>query len=122
MPGIISAGKLFLAQPPLYRISSKDLTLYATDDNHKDELIKNNFKSNQKIDISRFKGLGEMPSKQLKDTTMDINNRTLLKIDLLQDSIPKTFNFVDSVMGKNSEKRLQFIQDKVKANEVDFVE
>ena len=122
MPGIIAAGKLFLAQPPLYRISSKDITLYATDDEHKDKIIKNNFKSNQKIDISRFKGLGEMPSKQLKETTMDMNNRTLLKIDLLKENIPNTFTFVDSVMGKNPEKRLRFIQDKVKANEVNFVE
>ena len=122
MPGIIAAGKLFLAQPPLYRISSKDITLYATDDEHKDKIIKNNFKSNQKIDISRFKGLGEMPSKQLKETTMDMNNRTLLKIDLLKENIPNTFDFVDSVMGKNPEKRLRFIQDKVKANEVNFVE
>ena len=63
-----------------------------------------------------------MPSKQLKETTMDMNNRTLLKIDLLKENIPNTFDFVDSVMGKNPEKRLRFIQDKVKANEVNFVE
>jgi len=122
MPVLISAGKLFLAQPPLYRITSKDITIYANDDEHKDEIIKNNFKSNQKIEISRFKGLGEMPSKQLKETTMDSKNRTLLKINLISENIPHTFNFVDNVMGKNSEKRLQFIQEKVKANEVDYVE
>ena len=85
-------------------------------------ILKSNFKSNQKVDISRFKGLGEMPSKQLKETTMDINNRTLLKIDLENDNIPQAHDFVDSVMGKNSEKRLKFIQEKVKSNEVDFVE
>ena len=121
MPELIASGKLFLAQPPLYRITHKDVTIYASDDDHKDHLIKNNFKPNQKLDISRFKGLGEMPAKQLKETTMDSEKRTLIKIDLPNENIPQANNFVDNVMGKNSEKRLQFIQEKVKANEVEYI-
>ena len=91
-------------------------------DEDKDKIIKENFKQNTKVDVSRFKGLGEMPAKQLKDTTMDINNRTLIRVNLSRDIIPETALFVDNVMGKNPEKRLQFIKDKSQANEINFVD
>ncbi|PPR15210.1 MAG: DNA topoisomerase 4 subunit B [Alphaproteobacteria bacterium MarineAlpha9_Bin3] len=122
MIGLIEAGKLFLAQPPLYRITQKDVTFYAMTDTHKDKIINENFKTNAKIDVSRFKGLGEMPAKQLKETTMDINNRTLIRVNLSRNIIPETALFVDNVMGKNPEKRLQFIKEKSEANEINFVD
>tara|TARA_B100000809_G_C15133098_1_gene529303 strand:+ start:2230 stop:4188 length:1959 start_codon:yes stop_codon:yes gene_type:complete len=122
MKELVTAGKLYLAQPPLYRITQKDITFYAMNDEHKDEIIKKYFKSNNKLEISRFKGLGEMPAKQLKDTTMDVNNRILIRVNLPRDIIPETSIFVENVMGKNPEKRLQFIKDKVKANDINFVD
>jgi len=122
MKELVIAGCLYLAQPPLFRITQKDVTFYAMNDEHKDEIIKNNFKSNSKIEISRFKGLGEMPAKQLKVTTMDQNNRILIRVNLPRDIIPQTSIFVDDVMGKNPEKRLKFIKDKVKANDINFVD
>ncbi len=122
MIGLIEAGKLYLAQPPLYRITQKDRTFYAMTDDHKDKIIKENFKSNTKVDVSRFKGLGEMPARQLKETTMDINNRTLIRVNLNRNIIPETAVFVDNVMGKNPEKRLQFIKDKSQSNEINFVD
>ena len=122
MLGLVEAGKLYLAQPPLYRITQKDITFYAMTDEDKDNIIKENFKANTKVDVSRFKGLGEMPAKQLKETTMDINNRTLIRVNLTRNIIPETALFVDNVMGKNPEKRLQFIKDKSQANEIKFVD
>jgi len=122
MTELVAAGKLYLAQPPLYRITQKDTTFYAMNDDHKDEIIKKHFKSNSKVEVSRFKGLGEMPAKQLKETTMDRNNRILLRVKLPRNNIPETSLFVDNVMGKNAEKRLQFIKDKVQANEINFVD
>ena len=122
MKELVIAGSLYLAQPPLFRITQKDITFYAMNDEHKDEIIKKNFKSNSKVEISRFKGLGEMPAKQLKETTMDQNNRILIRVNLPRDIIPQTSIFVDEVMGKNPEKRLKFIKDKVKANDINFVD
>jgi topoisomerase-4 subunit B len=122
MKELVTAGKLYLAQPPLYRITQRDITFYAMNDEHKDEIIKKYFKSNNKLEISRFKGLGEMPAKQLKTTTMDVNNRILIRVNLPRDIIPETSIFVENVMGKNPEKRLQFIKEKVKANDINFVD
>ncbi|MCB1538926.1 MAG: DNA topoisomerase IV subunit B, partial [Alphaproteobacteria bacterium] len=82
MPGLIDAGALYLAQPPLYRLSAGGVTAYARDDAHKAQLEKTTFKGRTKIDVSRFKGLGEMPAQQLKETTMSPNTRTLLRVTL----------------------------------------
>ena len=71
MPGLIEKGHLFLALPPLYRLSQGGTVIYARDDRHKDELMKTTFTGKGKVEISRFKGLGEMPASQLKETTMD---------------------------------------------------
>jgi topoisomerase IV subunit B len=115
MAGLVEAGQLFLALPPLYRIIQANKTYYARDDDHKDELIKTKFKSNAKVDISRFKGLGEMPPAQLKETTMDPKSRILLRVSLPDyDDKPgtqKTASLVESLMGKKAEKRYQFIQE-----------
>ena len=75
IPGLIEKGHLFLALPPLYRLVQGGTALYARDDKHRDELLKKSFKKGARVDVSRFKGLGEMPSGQLRDTTMDPNKR-----------------------------------------------
>src|SRR6202008_2528893 len=82
MPGLIEKGHLFLAQPPLYRLTQGGTVIYARDDMHKDELMKTSFAGRGKVEISRFKGLGEMPATQLKETTMDRRRRTLLRVQV----------------------------------------
>lgn len=127
MPKLISAGKLYLAQPPLYRISQGDKTLYARDDKHKDDLIATQFNSRGRLDISRFKGLGEMMPAQLRETTMDPRRRSLLRVviappesDDLQE-IKETETLVESLMGRKPELRFQFIQENAKfVREVDI--
>ena len=79
MPKLIEHGHLYLAVPPLYRLTHGGKTFYARDDRHKDEMIKKEFHANAKVEIGRFKGLGEMMAAQLKETTMDPRKRTLLR-------------------------------------------
>lgn len=118
MPGLVESGRLFLALPPLYRLTQGGKTVYARDDAHKDELLETVFKSKSKVDVSRFKGLGEMPPAQLKETTMDPAKRTLMRVTLpdrkrddeLEDA-RNTANLVDALMGKKAEKRFDFIQE-----------
>jgi len=129
MPGLIDAGQLYLAQPPLYRISQGDQSMYARDDAHKDELLKTVFSGRGKIDISRFKGLGEMMPVQLRETTMDPKRRSLLRVvvTMLRDNdedrlseIKHTETLVESLMGRKPELRFQFIQENAKfARDVD---
>jgi len=111
MPHLISDGHLYLAQPPLYRISQGGKTLYAMDDTHKDKLMETEFKGRGKIEISRFKGLGEMPPAQLKETTMNPEKRTLLRIQIPMEEYGETVDRVDSLMGKKPELRFAFIQE-----------
>ncbi len=111
MPQIIQDGHLYLAQPPLYRISQGAKTLYAMDDAHKDKLIETEFKGRGKIDISRFKGLGEMPPAQLKETTMNPDNRTLLRVQIPMEEFGETSDRVECLMGKKPELRFGFIQE-----------
>jgi topoisomerase-4 subunit B len=92
MPRLIDNGHLYLAVPPLYRLSHGGKIFYARDDkHHKDALMKKEFHANAKVEVSRFKGLGEMMAAQLKETTMDPKKRTLLRVVLLEDErkIPK---------------------------------
>ena len=111
MPQLIHNGHLYLAVPPLYRISQGGKTLYARDDRHKDELLSKDFKGKGKIDIGRFKGLGEMLPAQLKETTMDPKNRTLLKVQIV-DMVPgETKDAVTRLMGNKPESRFEFIQE-----------
>ena len=113
MPDLVRNGCLFLAQPPLYRLAKGPKVAYARDDEHKDELMEGEFSGRGKVDISRFKGLGEMPPAQLKETTMDKTNRTLLRVTLPKDynEAQETSVLVDDLMGKNPEKRFNFIRD-----------
>ena len=110
MPQLISNGHLFLAVPPLYRISQGGKTMYARDDAHKDELLKTEFAGRGKVEIGRFKGLGEMMPAQLKETTMDPKYRTLLRVEVL-DSPEATSSTVDALMGTKPEARFRFIQE-----------
>jgi topoisomerase-4 subunit B len=121
IPKLIEDGHLFLAMPPLYRIVQGSKSEYARDDAHKDELMKKVFTGRGKIEVSRFKGLGEMPAKQLKETTMDPAKRTLLRITVPpnhsdDDKIERreTIRLVEDLMGKKPEKRFRFIQDNAK--------
>ncbi|HTY68952.1 MAG TPA: DNA topoisomerase IV subunit B [Alphaproteobacteria bacterium] len=118
MPQLIETGHLFLAMPPLYRLSSGGHVVYARDDKHKDELLKSEFKGNGKVEISRFKGLGEMPPANLKETTMDPGKRTLLRVEIPQKDEPKevkrTAKLVESLMGRKPELRLAYIQENAK--------
>jgi topoisomerase-4 subunit B len=111
MPGLIQAGRLYLAVPPLYRLSQGADVVYARDDAHKDALIKTNLTGRGKIDISRFKGLGEMPPAQLKETTMAPETRTLLRVTIPDAAVKETANRVEALMGRKPELRLQFIQE-----------
>lgn len=109
MKPLVEKGFVYLAQPPLYKLSSKNKTIYAKNDEEKDKLIKSAFKQSEKVDVSRFKGLGEMLPQQLRETTMNVQKRTLLKV-VLEEDISKTQSFVDDLMGKNAEYRFRFIQ------------
>jgi len=108
MPELITQGHLFLAMPPLYRLTQGAKTVYARDDADRDRLIKSEFKSS-KVDISRFKGLGEMMPAQLKETTMRPGHRTLIKVETAKGD--DTDELVEKLMGKKAELRFQFIQE-----------
>jgi len=111
MRGLIEGGHLYLAVPPLYRLSQGAKTLYARDDAHKDELLRSAFNGRGKVDIGRFKGLGEMLPRQLKETTMDPRVRTLLRVEIAEDE-KKTSKLVDQLMGNKPEARFRFIQER----------
>lgn len=111
MPDLIHQGHLYLAVPPLYRISQGGKVAYARDDIHKDELLKTEFTGKAKIEIGRFKGLGEMRAEQLKETTMHPQKRTLLRISIDAVEIEETKKTVDNLMGTKPEARFRFIQE-----------
>ena len=120
--GLVDGGHIYLAQPPLYRMTQGAKSVYAMDDADKDRLMKREFKANSKVEVSRFKGLGEMPPAALKDTTMDPKRRTLLRVDVAAEDRATTNTLVESLMGRRPELRFQFIQDRartVAAEEVD---
>jgi topoisomerase IV subunit B len=111
MQKLISEGHLFLAMPPLYRLSHGGKTAYARDERHRDELLKTTFRGNAKVDISRFKGLGEMMPAQLKETTMKPGARTLIQVEVPEEARKDTDNLVERLMGKKPELRFKFIQE-----------
>ncbi|WP_298852414.1 DNA topoisomerase IV subunit B [uncultured Sphingomonas sp.] len=112
MPEIVRRGHLYLAQPPLYRLVSGNKSAYARDDAHRAELEAGEFKG-KKIEVSRFKGLGEMNPQQLRETTMDPKTRGMLRITLPQEYQERqgVRDLVDRLMGKHPEHRFQFIQE-----------
>jgi topoisomerase-4 subunit B len=111
MKELITNGHLFLAMPPLYRLTQGSRSVYARDDADKDRLMKSEFKAGAKVDVSRFKGLGEMMPAQLKETTMKPGRRILLKVDIAAETGASTEDLVERLMGKRPELRFQFIQE-----------
>ena len=114
-PGLIESGRLYMAMPPLYRLSHKGKSVYAMDDAQKAELIEKEFKGSEKVEVGRFKGLGEMNAPQLKETTMDPATRTLARITL-PDSMDeltemKPAELIETLMGRKAEHRFRFIQE-----------
>ncbi|HEY4264916.1 MAG TPA: DNA topoisomerase IV subunit B [Micropepsaceae bacterium] len=120
MRGLIANGHLHLAMPPLYRLTQGAKSVYARDDADKAALIKSAFKASSKVDVSRFKGLGEMMPMQLKETTMKVGSRVLLKVEIAESDASDTDNLVERLMGKKPELRFQFIQENAEfAKDVD---
>ncbi|HEY4345840.1 MAG TPA: DNA topoisomerase IV subunit B [Parvibaculum sp.] len=112
MPELIARGHLYLAVPPLYKLTQGGKTTYARNDAHKDELLKKEFKGSAKVEISRFKGLGEMLPAQLKETTMTRAKRTLLRVMIPDEDVKATKSSVERLMGNKPELRFQFIQER----------
>jgi topoisomerase-4 subunit B len=107
MRPLVQAGRLYLARPPLYRLASRTRSVYAMDDAERDRLLQT-FKG-ERVEVSRFKGLGEMPPQQLRETTMDPERRTLLKVDAADaDGISRC---IERLMGRKAENRFRFIQE-----------
>jgi topoisomerase IV subunit B len=118
MPDLIQNNHLFLAQPPLYSITQGTKKIYARDDAHKEELLRTEFAGRGKVEISRFKGLGEMPAEDLKKTTMDPKHRVLLRVRMPhryveeeREEARETSDLVERLMGRKPELRFQFIQE-----------
>jgi topoisomerase-4 subunit B len=111
MPELIRQGHLYIAVPPLYRLAQGAKTFYARDDEHREELLKTEFRANAKVDISRFKGLGEMLPAQLKETTMLPGKRTLLQVHIPDEESKATEKAVKDLMGNKPELRFKFIQE-----------
>ncbi|KTR08472.1 DNA topoisomerase IV subunit B [Aureimonas ureilytica] len=121
MPELIQEGHLFLAVPPLYKLSQGGKTIYARDDRDRERIVSKEFKGKGKVEVSRFKGLGEMLPSQLKETTMDPKRRTLLRVQA--DPAPEagTAGVVDALMGNKPEARFRFIQERAAfANDLDI--
>jgi topoisomerase-4 subunit B len=119
-PGLIEAGRLYMAMPPLYKMSAGGKTVYALDDLQRAELMETEFKGRTKVDIGRFKGLGEMNPAQLKVTTMDPTTRTLARVVIDEADTVTTESLINTLMGKKAELRFEYIQEH--AQFVDAVE
>jgi topoisomerase-4 subunit B len=111
LPELVRQGRVFLAQPPLYRLQAGGVSVYAMDDADRERVLRKRFKANQKVEVSRFKGLGEMPPASLKETTMDPRKRTLLRVILPHEDRARTSERIEALMGRKPELRFQFIQE-----------
>jgi topoisomerase-4 subunit B len=111
LPELVRQGRLHLAQPPLYRLQHGGKSVYAMNDADRERILKREFKPSQKVEVSRFKGLGEMPPSALKETTMDPKRRTLLKVVLPPEERARTAELMEALMGRKPELRFKFIQE-----------
>jgi topoisomerase-4 subunit B len=121
LPELVRRGHVFLAQPPLYRLSGAGRTVYAQDDAAL-EPARKQFKAGTKIDVSRFKGLGEMPPATLRETTMDPKRRTLLRVVTPPEQFARTQDLVEALMGRKPELRFAFIQENAASMDADAVD
>ncbi|MBL8883432.1 MAG: DNA topoisomerase IV subunit B [Hyphomicrobium sp.] len=112
MPELIENGHLFLAVPPLYKLTQGAKSLYARDEKHREELLAKEFKANPPVKIGRFKGLGEMNASELKETTMDPKKRALLRVEIGEGERSVLSETVNALMGSKPEARFRFIQDR----------
>ena len=112
MPKLIETGHLYLAVPPLYRLTQGATHAYARDERHREEILKTVLTGKGKVETSRFKGLGEMLPAQLKETTMDPRRRNLLRVAVLEESRERTSDSVERLMGNKAEARFAFIQER----------
>ncbi|MEM9717099.1 MAG: DNA topoisomerase IV subunit B, partial [Pseudomonadota bacterium] len=120
MRPLIDQGHLFMACPPLFRLTQGGKRVYAMDDGEKNMWLEKGLGGKGKIDISRFKGLGEMDAKDLKETTMNPDTRQLIRVTIDEDAPGDTADLVDRLMGKKPELRFEFIQERAKfAEELD---
>ncbi len=121
LPELMREGHVYLAQPPLFRMTQGARSVYAMNDVDRERLAKT-FKSGSKIEVSRFKGLGEMPPAALRETTMDPGKRTLLKVVASAERRAETSELVESLMGRKPELRFRFIQEHAKTLAVEEVD
>lgn len=117
-PGLIEAGRLYMAMPPLYKMSAGGKTVYALDDLQRAELMESEFKGRTKVDIGRFKGLGEMNPSQLKVTTMDPASRTLARVVIDEEDTMTTESLINTLMGKKADLRFEYIQEHAQFAEI----
>jgi topoisomerase-4 subunit B len=122
MPKLIDAGRLYLAVPPLFRLQHGGKIVYARNDKDKAILVKKEFNANAKVEVSRFKGLGEMMAAQLKETTMDPSKRTLLRVKLTDKERKPTAKSVERLMGTKAEARFDFIQENAQFASADLLD
>ncbi|MGE0754588.1 MAG: DNA topoisomerase IV subunit B [Alphaproteobacteria bacterium] len=120
MPDMIRQGHLFLARPPLYRVTIGNSTYYAQDDKEKDTIVAKFKKGNSKVEVGRFKGLGEMTPSQLKETTMQVGKRVLLQVHIEEDAA--TDDRVEQLMGRKPEHRFAFIQEQTSSRGNDILQ
>jgi topoisomerase IV subunit B len=112
MPQLIDQGHLYLAVPPLYRLTHGGKNAYARNDLHKEELLQSIFAGKRNVDVGRFKGLGEMLPAQLKETTMDPSKRLMLRVSLSDAARTSTARIVEQLMGNKPEERFNFISER----------
>jgi DNA gyrase subunit B len=118
MPGLIANGRVFLAQPPLYRIDIAKETFWALDDAHRDRILKLHGNNRSNPEITRFKGLGEMMPKVLWETTLNPRTRRLLRVEIADQIV--TDRVINELMGKDPSARFRFIMDRAEeAEELD---
>jgi DNA gyrase subunit B len=118
LPHLITAGRVYLAQPPLYRIDIGKESFWALDDAHRDRLLKQHGNGRSTPDITRFKGLGEMMPKVLWETTLNPKTRRLLRVDIADHIV--TDRVINELMGKDASARFRFIMDRAEeAQELD---
>ncbi|MEL7215369.1 MAG: DNA topoisomerase IV subunit B [Pseudomonadota bacterium] len=114
MRPLVDAGHLYMAAPPLFRLKQGSTSVYARDEAERDRLLASGLGARGKIETSRFKGLGEMDARDLKDTTMERTKRTLIRIGATDDTPGETAGLVERLMGKKPEMRFQYIQERAR--------